>query len=870
MDSLSVDDFSCPVCFDIFKAPVLLSCNHSICKECLQQFWRTKKTQECPVCRRRSSRDDPPNNLVLNSCESFLKERNEKCSSGSEEICSLHRKNLKLFCLEDKQPVCLVCLTSEKHDNHTFRPISEVVSSYKEELNTALKSLQEKLKHSENIKGEFEKTVQHIKEELNTALKSLQEKLKHNENIKGEFEKTVQHIKSQADHTELQIKQQFEKLHQFLRDEEEATITALREEEEQKKQMMKEKLEEMNRHISALSHTIKDMEDVMKANDICFLKEFPVSMERVQISQPNPQMPSGALIRVTRYLGNLQFRVWKKMQDIVQNSESGEDLSVLDPLNDPLSNVEEEHLQELQPQDNRASSATTQQGSYKIPIRIAILHKLVIQYATQHQYDIAVPLCKQNLEDLEKITGHDHPDVATMLYILARIYREQQKYEEAVHLLNDALSIRERTLGKDHPKRAIGYHPPGDKIPIDTSAYLMSNQQGGRLERGQFIAPVWPANSHYLALISDIISDNLISGSLARPNLSNLIKFHQALLASDVSFNPPGGVPWVCLSSGKESSLPSIRKVGENPLCQVCSKAIFQTLLEMFHTPIGLGVVKGAADVLDTLILQVADTLKGLVVLYMNQGKNKEAEPLCKRALDIQEKVLGKDHPDVGKQLSDLAVLCYNQGKYEEGEHSYRRALKIYECRLSPDDPRMATTKHNLAVCFVNQDKKKEAEFLFKEILTCAHEKEFGLLNAENKPIWMHAEEREEVSKEKDGGNTAYEEYASWDKARKLNSPAINSTLWNLAALYRKQGKMKAADMLEECVPRSSTHKQVQNKPHLSFVCLSVLSCLFLLLIVWRCFCSSLVMLMHRSGLIQCSINKAQPISLALSSLSLH
>ncbi len=79
-------------------------------------------------------------------------------------------------------------------------------------------------------------------------------------------------FQSQAEHTERQIKQQFEKLHQFLRDEEEATITALREEEEQKKQMMKEKLEEMNRHISALSHTIKDMEEMMKANDVCFLK----------------------------------------------------------------------------------------------------------------------------------------------------------------------------------------------------------------------------------------------------------------------------------------------------------------------------------------------------------------------------------------------------------------------------------------------------------------------------------------------------------------------------------------------------------------------------------------------------------------------
>ncbi len=79
-------------------------------------------------------------------------------------------------------------------------------------------------------------------------------------------------FQSQAEQTERQIKQQFEKLHQFLRDEEEATITALREEEEQKKQMMKEKLVEINRHISALSHTIKDTEEMMKDNDICFLK----------------------------------------------------------------------------------------------------------------------------------------------------------------------------------------------------------------------------------------------------------------------------------------------------------------------------------------------------------------------------------------------------------------------------------------------------------------------------------------------------------------------------------------------------------------------------------------------------------------------
>ncbi|CAM4610534.1 unnamed protein product [Leuciscus chuanchicus] len=132
--------------------------------------------------------------------------------------------------------------------------------------------------------------------------------------------KVLHSSRSQAEHTERQIKEEFEKLHQFLRDEEEATITALREEEEQKKQRMKEKLEEMNTHISALSHTIRDMEEMMKDNDVSFIKNFKASMERVQISQPDPRMSSGALIYVSRYLGNLPFRVWKKMLETVQHT----------------------------------------------------------------------------------------------------------------------------------------------------------------------------------------------------------------------------------------------------------------------------------------------------------------------------------------------------------------------------------------------------------------------------------------------------------------------------------------------------------------------------------------------------------------------
>lgn len=119
--------------------------------------------------------------------------------------------------------------------------------------------------------------------------------------------------------------------------------------------------------------------------------------------------------------------------------------------------------------------------------------------------------------------------------------------------------------------------------------------------------------------------------------------------------------------------------------------------------------------------------------------------------------VLGKDHPDVAKQLNNLALLCQNQGKYEEVEYYYRRALEIYESRLGPDDPNVAKTKNNLvgplgdgrvlrkqqcvsvlhfktlfphslcqASCYLKQGKYKDAEVLYKEILTRAHVKEFG------------------------------------------------------------------------------------------------------------------------------------------------
>uniref|UniRef100_A0A671W5A4 Tripartite motif containing 35-12 n=1 Tax=Sparus aurata TaxID=8175 RepID=A0A671W5A4_SPAAU len=64
------EDLCCPVCQDVFREPVVLSCSHSFCKDCLQSWWRHKQTQECPVCKRRSSREHPPVSLVIKNLAS--------------------------------------------------------------------------------------------------------------------------------------------------------------------------------------------------------------------------------------------------------------------------------------------------------------------------------------------------------------------------------------------------------------------------------------------------------------------------------------------------------------------------------------------------------------------------------------------------------------------------------------------------------------------------------------------------------------------------------------------------------------------------------------------------------------------------------
>ncbi|XP_059204475.1 zinc-binding protein A33 [Centropristis striata] len=281
--SLPEEDLTCPICCDIFTDPVLLSCSHSFCRGCLKRCWETG-IRECPVCRKKASKASPPTNLALrNVCEALLQARRNSVVLEEKINCHLHHERLKLFCLVDKEPICVVCQSSKLHKGHDCSPVEEAVLDCKDELALSLKNLQDKV------------------ESLNRIHLSSADMFKY--------------IKRQALETQKLIKIQFEQLHQVLFKEESARIAAVKKEEEEKIAGMKDKIKELSAEVLSITETIAIIQEQLTEDDMVLLKNFKATQDREKSIALGSENMSGLLIDVTKHLCNLKYKVWEKMLD---------------------------------------------------------------------------------------------------------------------------------------------------------------------------------------------------------------------------------------------------------------------------------------------------------------------------------------------------------------------------------------------------------------------------------------------------------------------------------------------------------------------------------------------------------------------------
>jgi len=114
---------------------------------------------------------------------------------------------------------------------------------------------------------------------------------------------------------------------------------------------------------------------------------------------------------------------------------------------------------------------------------------------------------------------------------------------------------------------------------------------------------------------------------------------------------------------------------------------------------------------------EVATALNNLALLLKTTNRLAEAEPLYHRALAIDEKALGPDHPNVAIRLNNLAELLRVTSRYTEAEPLIRRALAIWEKSLGPEHPQVATGLNNLANLLQDTNRLAEAEPLMRRVV---------------------------------------------------------------------------------------------------------------------------------------------------------
>ncbi|NXE01368.1 TRI27 protein, partial [Chaetorhynchus papuensis] len=134
------DELTCPVCLEYFNDPVLVAeCGHNFCRACVTQCWEDSARRLCcPQCR-----EPVPQRLFR----------------PNRSLGNIVHIPLRLYCVQDRRAVCVVCHLSREHRAHTVLPAEEAAHAAEEVPQEHLSSLR---KGREEAKAERERQSEEL------------------------------------------------------------------------------------------------------------------------------------------------------------------------------------------------------------------------------------------------------------------------------------------------------------------------------------------------------------------------------------------------------------------------------------------------------------------------------------------------------------------------------------------------------------------------------------------------------------------------------------------------------------------------------------------------------------------------------------
>ncbi|XP_014829933.1 PREDICTED: tripartite motif-containing protein 16-like isoform X1 [Poecilia mexicana] len=348
-NQLDRETFSCSICLDLLKDPVMIPCGHSYCMNCITSFWdegERKKSYHCPQCRKTfSSRPELQKNIMLAAlveqlnktglqaaaadhryagpedvacdvcsgrklkaiksclvclasyCEKHLQPhydsapfRKHKLVEPSknlqENICSKHDEVMKMFCRTDQKCICYLCSVDE-HKGH------DTVSAAAERT--------ERQRELEERRGKIQQMIQNQEKDV----KLLQQEV---EAINHSAEKTVEDSEKVFTQLIRLLQKRSSEVKQQIRSQQETEVSRVKDVQEKLEQEITE-LKRKDAELEQLSHT----EDHNQ-----FLLNFP-SLPALSESTHS----SSINIRSLRHFEDVTAAVSElrdKLQDVLRNS----------------------------------------------------------------------------------------------------------------------------------------------------------------------------------------------------------------------------------------------------------------------------------------------------------------------------------------------------------------------------------------------------------------------------------------------------------------------------------------------------------------------------------------------------------------------
>ncbi|WP_208341799.1 tetratricopeptide repeat protein, partial [Aetokthonos hydrillicola] len=192
----------------------------------------------------------------------------------------------------------------------------------------------------------------------------------------------------------------------------------------------------------------------------------------------------------------------------------------------------------------------------------------------------------------------------------------------------------------------------------------------------------------------------------------------------------------------------------------------------------------------------VAQSYNNLAELYRAQGRYQDAEPLCQKALELRQRLLGQEHPDVAQSYNNLAALCDSQGRYQDAEPLYQKALELRQRLLGQEHPDVAQSYNNLALLYYSQGRYQDAEPLYQKALELrqrllGQEHPDVAASYNNLALLYYSQGRYQEAE------PLYQKALElWQRLLGQEHPHVATSYNNLAALYRAQGRYQEAEPL--------------------------------------------------------------------------